>query len=114
MGALGFYIVNSTRNTQISHLESQLLSEAKLVANISLPSFADPAKNENLENIAKNIGNEIGTRVTLIAKDGTVLGDTDQDPATMENHSTRPEVIAGHLLPGSGRPPATAPRYMRT
>jgi len=32
--------------------------------------------------------------VTLIALDGTVLGDSWEDPATMENHSTRPEVRA--------------------
>ena len=109
MGVLGFYVVNSTRNTQINHLESQLMNEAKLVANISTPSFADPAKNENLDTIAKSIGNEIGTRITLIAIDGTVLGDTDQDPATMENHATRPEVIAA-LASGVGQ----ATRYSAT
>ena len=39
----------------------------------------------------KNGSKEI--RITLIAKDGTVLIDTEADPATMENHSNRPEVI---------------------
>jgi two-component system phosphate regulon sensor histidine kinase PhoR len=102
MGLLGLYMINSTRNIQISHLESQLVNEAKLVANISMPSFADPAKNENLNAIAKSIGNEIGTRITLISISGTVLGDTDQDPASMENHATRPEVIAA-LATGVGQ-----------
>ncbi len=109
MGVLGFYIVNSTRNTQINNLEAQLLNEAKLVANISTPDFADPANNANLNTIAKSIGSEIGTRVTLIAVDGTVLGDTDQNPATMENHSTRPEVVAA-LSSGVGQ----ATRYSAT
>ena len=92
MGFLGFYMISSTRNTQINHLKSQLVNEAKLVANISTSSFADPTQQGNLDTIAKTISSEIGTRITFIATDGTVLGDSDQDPATMENHSTRPEV----------------------
>jgi two-component system, OmpR family, phosphate regulon sensor histidine kinase PhoR len=39
-------------------------------------------------------------RVTLIAADGTVLADSAQDPSTMQNHATRPEVAAalrGHV-----------------
>jgi two-component system phosphate regulon sensor histidine kinase PhoR len=39
--------------------------------------------------------------VTIIAADGTVLGDSEDNPATMENHSTRPEVIAA-LATGYG------------
>lgn len=109
MVVLGFYVVNSTRSTQISRLESQLVSEAKLIANISTPSFIAPVNNKNLDTIAKNIGNEIGTRITLIDVNGIVLGDTYQDPATMENHSTRPEVVAA-LATGIGR----ATRYSTT
>lgn len=102
MGFLGFYMISSARNTQVNHLESQLLNEAKLVANISTPSFSDPAQKANLDSIAKTIKSEIGTRITLIATDGTVLGDSDQDPASMENHSTRPEVISA-LATGEGQ-----------
>ena len=102
MGFLGFYMISSARNTQISHLESQLVNEAKLVANISAPIFSDPAQKANLDSIAKTIKSEIGTRITLIATDGTVLGDSDQDPASMENHSTRPEVISA-LATGQGQ-----------
>ena len=70
MGVLGFYVVNSSRNTQISHLESQLINEARLVANISTPSFADSAKRDNLDTLAESIGNEIVTRGGI---DGTVV-----------------------------------------
>lgn len=35
---------------------------------------------------------ESGARVTLIASDGTVLSDSDEDPARMVNHSGRPEI----------------------
>ena len=109
MGILGFYLVNSIRNTQIDHLQTQLTNEAKLMAKISLPAFTDPAQSTELDNIAKTTGQEIQTRITFIAKDGTVLGDSDQDPQSMENHSTRPEVVAASAT-GFGQ----ATRYSAT
>jgi two-component system phosphate regulon sensor histidine kinase PhoR len=109
MGILGTYVIESSRNTQIDLLESQLLYEARLVANVSLPGLTAPGNQARLDGIAKATGNEIGARVTLIATDGTVLGDTDQDPLTMENHYDRPEVKAA-LASGVGQ----ATRYSAT
>jgi len=50
-----------------------------------------------------------GIRVTLVANDGTVLADSDENPATMENHRERPEIRTA-LSAGSGR----AVRYSTT
>ncbi len=38
------------------------------------------------------IGSLVGGRITWIAPDGRVLGDSEADPEKMENHSNRPEV----------------------
>ena len=38
------------------------------------------------------MGQAVGGRVTWIARDGRVLGDSEANPATMENHAGRPEV----------------------
>jgi two-component system phosphate regulon sensor histidine kinase PhoR len=49
------------------------------------------------------------TRITVIQPDGRVVGDTRDDPATMENHGDRPEVrdaLAGRI--------GTAERYSST
>jgi len=43
-----------------------------------------------------------GARVTIIAFDGTVLADSDEDPARMENHSDRPEIREA-FASGQGR-----------
>jgi signal transduction histidine kinase len=46
------------------------------------------------------IGKAVGGRVTSIALDGRVLGDSEANPATMENHASRPEVaeaLAGRI-----------------
>jgi two-component system phosphate regulon sensor histidine kinase PhoR len=92
MVGLGFYTVNSVRNTQLEHLRSTLLNEALLVADGALPNLIDSAKYNNLDVIAKTAGKEIDSRITIITSDGTVLGDTWENPSTMENHASRSEV----------------------
>ncbi len=92
MGALGIYLAISTRSSQLDSLRSQLESEANITAEVSLPAFLSPDEAGNLDALAKKLGEEIDARVTIIAGDGTVLGDSEEDPATMENHATRPEV----------------------
>lgn len=47
-----------------------------------------------LDALAKRLGREAGVRLTFIAADGRVLGDSQRDPATLENHAERPEVRA--------------------
>ncbi len=56
--------------------------------------FQPPVQTADLAEKAGIIGTDIQARVTFIAADGTVLGDNWEDPANMENHAGRPEVIA--------------------
>ena len=54
-----------------------------------------------LDSITSELGLELGVRITVIAMDGSVLADSEEDPDVMENHRTRPEVIcAFNGLPG--------------
>jgi len=92
MGILGFYLVNSTRSSQLNNLRSQLENEARITAESSLPGFLSQDKKEILDALTKRLGEQTDTRVTIIALDGTVLGDSEEDPAAMENHATRPEI----------------------
>jgi two-component system phosphate regulon sensor histidine kinase PhoR len=93
MGILGVYLVNSTRNSQLDNLRSQLENEARITAEASLPSFLSPDEPNDLDALAKKLGAEIETRVTIVAFNGTVLGDSEEDPSTMENHANRPEIM---------------------
>jgi len=93
MGVLGIYLANSTRSSQLDSLRSQLECEARITAEASQPGFLSPDGQGNLDALAKKLGEEIDTRVTIIAGDGTVLGDSEEAPAAMENHATRPEVM---------------------
>ncbi len=98
--ALGIYLTGFLRSQQLSSLESQLDRQARLVANDAqhVLTTGGPAP---LDPLAKQLGRDSGARITLIAPDGTVLGDSDHDPATMDNHATRPEV-AQALRQGTG------------
>ena len=92
MIALGLFTVDSARNAQLSELRSYLINESRLIADASRPDFAS-GNAQALNGLAKTTGQQIDARITLIAPDGTVLGDSWEDPATLENHSNRPEVV---------------------
>ncbi|HVC33534.1 MAG TPA: ATP-binding protein [Chloroflexota bacterium] len=96
MFALGIYLTQTLRAQQLCALEDHLARQAILVADDAtyrLGESAASGQTPDLDPLAKSLGKEIGARVTLIARDGTVLGDSDHDPRTMENHGTRPEVV---------------------
>lgn len=92
IGAMGIYLVNFVGDKQTDNLRNYLTDEARITATISQSFFNSSPS--SLDNLAKQFGKEIDSRVTIIASDGTVLGDSEEDPATMDNHSNRPEVIA--------------------
>ena len=92
----------SVRRDLISRLERGLVSEAQLAAALlAHHDVVDPAA---LDDEADDIGSRIAARVTLIAADGRVVGDSERDGAelaSMENHGSRPEVI-GARRAGTG------------
>jgi len=83
------------RERQREAIEQRLTDEARLIADLlSSGSALDPAA---LDREADRLGQYSASRVTLIAEDGRVVGDSTQTPGqllTLENHSTRPEIIA--------------------
>jgi two-component system phosphate regulon sensor histidine kinase PhoR len=91
MAALGIYLTSTVRNTQLDNLRFQLEQEAKITAEATLPSLL--GQGESPDVLAKKLGQKIDTRITIIAVNGTVLGDSAEDPTIMENHATRPEVV---------------------
>lgn len=74
-------------------LRRELADQARAAAFSSAPLFVASSTITETDNLADRLGNLFGTRVTLIALDGTVLGDSAGDPRAEENHSTRPEVL---------------------
>jgi len=73
--------------------EERLRAEAVVAreAAIALFKAGDRAA---LDALAKRLASSAESRVTFIAADGTVLGDSTSDPVAMANHASRPEVKA--------------------
>jgi two-component system phosphate regulon sensor histidine kinase PhoR len=78
-----------------ARIENTLVAEARLAADLLGRTTANSDASE-LDEEADRIGELIGARVTFIAPDGRVVGDSSEPLdalAGMENHAQRPEVI---------------------
>jgi len=91
IAGLSAYLLHFVRDNYLSNLESQLADQARLVGDISGPYFV--SGQTSVDDLVKRLGEQIDARVTIIDKSGVVLGDSDENPAVMENHGDRPEVI---------------------
>jgi two-component system phosphate regulon sensor histidine kinase PhoR len=101
MLALWVYISSFTRQTYLNDLESKLASEARMIGDVITPDLESVGVAPNLDPQAKHWDEILKARVTIISPDGTVWGESEQDRATMTNHSDRPEVIQA-LAAGEG------------
>lgn len=101
MGAVTAYLFSFVRATYLEDLGARLEDQVELVGLAALPYVAVPRVGGPLQAIVKEQGALTGARITIIAADGTVLADAWEDPATMESHATRPEVVAA-MQQGSG------------
>jgi len=88
----------TTRRQTNAQVEQTLRAEARLVADVMTANASTSSANStrSLDDEADRLGAQMTARVTFIAPDGTVLGDSaeplDALP-TMENHATRPEIV---------------------
>lgn len=81
------YITDAVRANHITELEKNLLIQATLISNNL--SFRTRAP---LDDACRRLKEETGSRVTIIALDGTVLGDSDTVSPAIENHAQRVEI----------------------
>lgn len=84
---MGLVVERSTREALIDDVVENLELGAKLAAQ-SLPEDAG-----GYQGWARGVFDAASFRTTLITADGVVLADSHSDPAVMENHSDRPEVV---------------------
>jgi len=94
----GLFALRMQQRTD-AQIESTLTAETRLVAELVERSASESTDVSitALDAKADRAGALIGARVTLIAADGKVVGDsaeTLEGLAAMENHGSRPEVIA--------------------
>jgi len=76
------------RDTLTDHLKT-----LGYTLNPEVVELLDTGRANQLDGFIKTLGSKIQTRVTIIATDGIVLADSEENIQSMENHSHRPEVV---------------------
>ena len=91
--AIAFVAIQSGRQREmvIEQAQQRLHDLAVVLRSHMEPSFEKGAS-PDLQKKLESLGAQSGTRITLVAADGTVIGDSAEDPSVMENHSERDEL----------------------
>lgn len=95
---LGTYFYKYFETSYLALLEDELLAQTRLASAV-LSTFTDVrAKPDRVDQIAHQWADVLQKRVTIIASDGAVVGESQYDQLAMENHAGRPEVMQANLV----------------
>src|SRR5262245_56306287 len=87
------FVVNPLRSTVREQANGRLREAAHLLRDSFAGNFPhDPS--EALQNRLRDLQSMIGTRLTVVSDDGTVVGDSESQPSSMDNHGDRDEIQA--------------------
>jgi len=106
---VSWYALRRTEALHRSQLERDLLSQARLLERTLQTGDGALLSPERIAQLCREFGQLLPVRVTVLLENGRVIGDSDENPALMENHRNRPEVRAA----ATGTPKAEA-RYSST
>jgi len=87
LGSAAIFLTRYTAASELQHAEDTMAAQARILR----PALA-AVDQPSLQAWTDRAGAETQARVTVIARDGVVLADSQHDPASMENHGGRPEV----------------------
>jgi two-component system phosphate regulon sensor histidine kinase PhoR len=86
------FITSAVRDNYIDNLRKNLTVQ------ITLISKSISFRQTSFDSLCRQLKKDTGARITIIASDGTVLGDSDTDSARMDNHLHRTEVEQSRLF----------------
>lgn len=89
---LAWYTTNSFRNFFITNTVEGLTERAYQIGS-HMEGYIGTADSHAIDSLCKVLAKGVPTRFTVMALDGTVLGDSEKDPDSMENHGSRMEII---------------------
>jgi two-component system phosphate regulon sensor histidine kinase PhoR len=98
---ISLYMSAYFQNFIVASWQKNLADQAQLYARLSTPAIKAGTPYTDLASLIDSASAQSDARVTIILPNGTVIADNEADPATMENHATRPEVMDA-LKGGSG------------
>lgn len=90
---LWFLLASILQNAYTDTTRDHLIENAEMVSQIIVASEAINNE-EKLQEWVRNFDHPIEMRFTVINEDGAVVADSENEPATMDNHRNRPEFEA--------------------
>jgi len=88
---VGIYVSTTLKSFYLRKTAEDLEVEARLIEREASVTFGKENR-KSLDTLCKTLGKAASARITMILTSGEVVGDSDEDPRTMENHAGRPEV----------------------
>ncbi|MEM7357387.1 MAG: histidine kinase dimerization/phospho-acceptor domain-containing protein, partial [Acidobacteriota bacterium] len=107
-GIVGGLVALQIARRTLAETDLRLQAEAVLLLDIAATAIGTPSE-AALQPRIQTMGKTIGTRLTVIGPDGVVLADSEENPALMDNHGNRPEVLQTREVPIG-----TASRFSQT
>jgi two-component system phosphate regulon sensor histidine kinase PhoR len=92
IGGLSLFLSDFLHNSYLQNFQNRLLTDARLVADESLPILKQAGGIAELDLLANHLAPMLDARVTIILPDGKVAGESGFNLDKMENHLERPEV----------------------
>ena len=105
---VGSFAARTVYSSYLDRQTESLRENLRLVSHSLAPLLAS-GQTGVIDAQVKKMGAAIGNRVTIMREDGVVIGDSEAEPAKMENHRHRPEFVKA-IDQGEGvssRPSAT-------
>ncbi len=90
--AVTWFASRLIRNFYLEQTAADLLARARVLKS-QMAQFLGPLETRVVDAVCKEVGESSATRFTVILPSGRVIGDSNENPAVMDNHASRPEVI---------------------
>lgn len=88
---ISLMIARQMQQDSLIEIEKSLNSTATIIRESIIPILSSDQP-DNLQQRIIQMTHDVDTRITIIARDGTVLADSQQAPKAMDNHRERPEL----------------------
>jgi len=89
---LNFFVSLRLSDNFEQKISEELKSSAMLVGEILRDDLLDGSQ-EEIQSRTRTLAEKLNLRITVIDKDGKVLGDSETDPSSMNSHKDRLEII---------------------
>jgi two-component system phosphate regulon sensor histidine kinase PhoR len=93
IAVVGFVSARVVRLTYLDRQTELLRDGGRLLCAAIAPIISGPTLPPDFDAQIDQLGKATGLRITIMRDDGTVVADSEADPAVLDNHKARPEFV---------------------